>query len=441
MDENISLVGLGKLGLCLAACYADSGFQVLGVDIEERVVDMVNQGKAPLVEPGLDDLIAKVGGKSLKCTTHHSEAIQKSDLTIILVATPSNPDGSFSNRHVESALETLATALGKSSKPYHLFVISSTVMPGSIDSSFIPIIEKYSSRKLNQGFGVAFDPDFVALGNVIKGFKKPDLVVIGESSPECGKRVEALHQKMCENQPAISHMSIISGELAKVCLNAYVTTKISFVNSVANLCEKIPGADVDSITKAIGADKRISPYYFQGGLSFGGTCFPRDTRAYITIGSRYNVQVELIQAVDRINHYQDQHLAEIVMREVVKGSYRSVGIMGLAFTSNTPVITESPAIKLIRELVKGDLRVVAYDPMAIDSTKATLGSAIEYVHSPQSLLEQAHLCVVTLRNKEFKEAIENHHPDRPMTVVDCWRILDAEKLDRQIRYVALGRSE
>jgi UDPglucose 6-dehydrogenase len=331
--------------------------------------------------------------------------------------------------------------LGKSSKPYHLFVISSTVMPGSTNASFIPIIEKYSGRKLNQGFGVAYDPDFVALGNVIKGFKKPDLVVIGESAPECGARVEALHHKMCENQPAISRMSIISAELAKVCLNAYITTKISFANSVANLCEKIPGADVDAITKAIGADRRISPYYFQGGLSFGGTCFPRDTRAYITIGSRSNVQVELIQAVERINIYQDQHLAEIVMREVVKGSHRSVGIMGLAFTANTPVITESPAVKLIRELIKSDLRVVAYDPLAIDSAKAILGSAMEYVHSATSLLEQAQLCVVTLRNAEFKEALENYHPDAPMTVVDCWRTLDREKLDKRIRLVALGRSE
>ena len=441
MDEKLSLVGLGKLGLCLAACYADSGFQVLGIDIEERVIEMINLGMAPLVEPGLEELIAKVGGKTLVCTTQHAEAIEKSDITIILVATPSNPDGSFSNRHVEAALESLATALGKSKKPYHLFVISSTVMPGSIKASFIPIIEKYSGRKLNQGFGVAFDPDFVALGNVIKGFKKPDLVVIGESAPEAGARVEALHRKMCENQPAISRMSIISAELAKVCLNAYITTKISFANSVANLCEKVPGADVDAITKAIGADRRISPYYFQGGLSFGGTCFPRDTRAYITIGGRYNVQVELIQAVERINIYQDQHLAEVVMREVVKGSHRSVGIMGMAFTSNTPVITESPAVKLVRELVKSDLRVVAYDPLAIDNTKAILGSAVEYVHSPKSLLEQANLCVMTLRNAEFKEALENYHPQAPMTIVDCWRTLDPHKLDKKMRLVALGRAE
>ncbi len=441
MAEKISLVGLGKLGLCLAGCYADSGMAVLGVDIEERVVDAVNQGRAPFVETGLDELMARVGGKTLNATTRHADAIEQSDTTIILVATPSNPDGSFSNRHIEAALEALASALRQGDKPAHLFIISSTVMPGSIAGSFIPLIEKVSGRRLNEGFGVCFDPDFVALGNVIKGFKRPDLVVIGESAPQWGAKVEALHRQMCENEPAVARMSLISAEIAKVCLNAYITTKISFANSVANLCEKIPGADVDAITKAIGADKRISPYYFQGGLSFGGTCFPRDTRAYVTLGSRYGVQVELIQAVERINQQQDQHLAEIVLREVIKGGHRSVGIMGLAFTSNTPVITESPAIKLIRELLKSDLRVVAYDPLAIDSARAVLGSAVEYVHSPQSLLEQARLCVVTLRNAEFKQAIENHHPTAALTVVDCWRVLEAAKLDKQIRCVALGKAE
>lgn len=439
MSERISLVGLGKLGLCLAACYADAGYEVLGVDIEEQVVDSINRGVAPLQEPGLDELIAKYGGKQLRATTNHKEAIETTDITIILVATPSNPDGSFSNRHVEAALEALATTYGKSKKTRHLFIISSTIMPGSIEESFIPIIEKYSGKKFNLDFGVCFDPDFVALGNVVKGFKRPDLVIIGESAPEYGKQVEALHHKMCENEPVVSHMSLTSAEIAKVCLNAYITTKISFANSVANLCEKIPGADVDAITKAIGADRRISPYYFQGGLSFGGTCFPRDTKAYITMGNKCNIQIELLQAVERVNKYQDQHLAEMVLREALKGGHRSVGILGLAFTPNTPVVTESPAIKLIRELLKNDLRVVAYDPLAISSAKAILGSAIEYVHSAESCLKQARLCVVTLRLAEFTQALENYAPPDPLTIIDCWRIVDPSKLNRQINYIALGR--
>lgn len=439
MDTRISLIGLGKLGLCLAACYAERGFDVLGVDLEQRVVDSVNKGKAPWFEPGLDDLLAKHGGKKLRATLNHQEAVANTDVTLVLVPTPSNPDGSFSNRFVESALRSLAESLAKSKKEHHLFVISSTVMPGSIAGSFIPILEKHSGRKLNQGFSVCYDPDFVALGNVIKGFLRPDLGIIGESSPEAGARMEAIHRKLCENHPALTRMSLISAEVAKVCLNVYITYKISIANSIANLCEAIPGADVDAITSAIGADRRISPHYFQGGLSFGGTCFPRDTYAYKAIAAKYNVQADLIQATTRVNEYQDQHLAELVLHEVSRVDNKTVGILGLAFTPNTPVIVESPAIKLIRELLKRDLRVVAYDLLAVETTRAVLGSAVEYVNSASSCLEQSGVVVITLRSPDLKKAVEQFVPPGPLTLIDCWRMIAPGKLPASVRCVAIGR--
>ncbi|MBU4312187.1 MAG: nucleotide sugar dehydrogenase [Candidatus Omnitrophica bacterium] len=438
--KRLSLVGLGKLGLCLAACLAEKGFEVIGVDIEEKVVQSVNNGIAPWFEPGLDDLLKKHGGKSLCATLYHKEAIKQTDTTFVLVATPSNPDGSFSNRFVESALRSLAEALRDNSKPHHLFVISSTVMPGSTEAIFIPIIEKYSGRKLNQGFSVCFDPDFVALGNVVKGFLRPDLVIIGETNAQAGAQIEAIHHQMCESQPVTSRMSVISAEVAKVCLNAYITTKISFANSVANLCERILGADVDAITKAIGADKRISPYYFQGGLAFGGTCFPRDTLAYMMVADKYGVQADVIRAVVKVNQFQNQHLAEIVLHELEKVENKTVGIVGLAFTPNTPVVVESPAIKLIAELIKHDVRVVTYDSLAIDTTRSIFGSAVEYVESVQSCLEQVGLVVLTLRSADIKKAIESFAPAQSLTVVDCWRMLDPRVLGNQIKYVAMGRA-
>jgi UDPglucose 6-dehydrogenase len=438
MDKKLSLVGLGKLGLCLAACYADVGIDVLGIDIEERVVDNVNKGISPIQEPKLDELIWRLGGKNLRATTKHAEAIEHSDITIILVATPSNPDGSFSNRHIESSLQSLSVALKNSNKPYHLFVISSTVMPGSTNEFFIPIIEKFSGRKLNEGFGVVYDPDFVALGNVVNGFKKPDIVVLGESAPECGEKIEELHRFMCENNPKISRMSIISAEIAKVCLNAYITTKITFANSVANLCEKIDGSDVDAITESIGWDRRISPYYFRGGLSFGGTCFPRDTKAYIALGKKYKVQTQLINSVEEVNSYQDYYLTDKVFEQLNSMEFDKVGIMGLSFVPNTPVITESPAIKLIEDLIEEDIHVIAYDKLAIDNTKAILGSSIEYVHSPESLLEQVDLLVITLKDTDFKNKIELWVPTKDVTVIDCWRILDKNKLDKKINLIQLG---
>ncbi len=440
MDERVSVVGLGKLGLCLASCLAEKGFNTLGVDIESRVVDAVNSGSAPFFKPGLGDLIAKHGGKRLRATTSHKEAIENTDITFILVATPSNPDGSFSNRFVESALRSLGEALSRSTKDEHLFAISSTVMPTSTDSAFIPIIEKSSGRKINRGFSVCYDPDFVALGNVIKGFLRPDLVVIGESNKTAGARIQAIHEKMCDSDPVISRMSIISAEIAKVSLNAYITTKISFANSVANICERIPGADVDAITRAVGADRRISPYYFRGGLSFGGTCFPRDTRAYVALAEKYNIEPDIIRAVDRVNTYQDEHLAEVVLREMQGIDDKTIGILGLAFTSNTPVVAESASLKLIKRLLLHDLRVVAYDPLAIDNARAVLGSSVEYVDSAATCLKQAGLCVVASQDGKIKTAVENYQGDGPAAIVDCWRILDPDKLQWHVKYVPIGRS-
>jgi UDPglucose 6-dehydrogenase len=275
---------------------------------------------------------------------------------------------------------------------------------------------------------------------VINGFLRPDLAVIGQSRPEAGERIEAIQHQLCENQPAISRTSIINAEIAKVCLNAYITLKISCANSIANLCEGIPGADVDAITKAIGADRRISPHYFQGGLSFGGTCFPRDVHAYITLAEKHGIQAELVKAADRVNKLQNQRLAELVLNEVARSAGgKTVGILGLAFTANTSVITESPSMKLIGELLKHDLPVVACDPLASDNARVVLGSAVKYVDSVDHCLAQSDVVVVTTRDAKVKEAVERHVPARPLTVVDCWRCLDPSRLPQSIRYVAIGR--
>ncbi len=436
MSEKVSVVGLGKLGLGLALCFADSGIETLGVDVNENTVDAINNGKTPIIEPQYQELIEKHQG-NFRATLSHAEAIEKTDITFILVATPSIGDGRFSNRFVKSALKSLAEAFGKSSKKNHLFVISSTVVPGSTDKTFIPLIEQFSGKKYKKDFDVCFDPDFVALGSVIKDFKNPDLVIIGESSPEAGARIEALHKIMCENEPVMARMSVISGEVAKVSLNAYITMKISFANTVANLCERIEGTNVDVITSAIGQDKRISPYYFRGGLAFGGTCFPRDTKAFMTISRQYGLDPILLSAVEDVNVEQNKHLAEMV--EAHLGSENKVSILGLAFKDKTPVIEESPAIRLIQELVINDVFVTAFDPLAMEDTRVLFGDEINYANSVEECLGSSPVCVVTLMSKDYKNAIENYHPEKPLTIVDCWRQLDKNNLHNNIRLVAVGQ--
>ncbi len=437
--EALSIVGLGKLGLPLAGVLADAGYQTLGVDLSESVVASINAGQAPFLEPGLGDLLARVGGQSLTATCDHRRAIVETDVTFILVATPSREDGSFSNEQVVAVLEALASELGTSDKPDHLFIISSTVVPGSTTGQFIPLIEKASGRKLNEGFHLAFDPDFVALGSVIRDFRNPDLVIIGESAPAAGDAVEQIHARICTNSPGIYRMSLINAEIAKVSLNVFVTLKVSFANTIANLCERIPGADCDAITQAIGADKRISPHYFSGGLAFGGTCFPRDTRAFKSISQGQDLAPMLVQAVEDVNRFQEEHLVAVVRDELQAMASPVVGILGLSFKSGTGVIVGSPAINLARKLLEYDVTVMGFDALASDPARAELGERFHVAPSIEDLLAHCGVCVVTYRCDAFRTALESYHPDRPFAVVDCWRQLSPDRMDPAIRWRPLGR--
>jgi UDPglucose 6-dehydrogenase len=436
MDQKVSVIGLGKLGLGLGLCFASTGIETLGVDVDDHLVNAINEGKAPIIEPDYEELIESVGTK-FRATTNHGQAIDETDISFILVATPSIGDGRFSNRYIKSALRSLSEAFGKSKKPYHLFVISSTVVPGSAEKTFIPLIEQYSGRKFMHDFDVCFDPDFVALGTVVRDFRNPDLVIIGESRTEAGDKVEALHMKMCRNNPKISRMSLISAEVAKVSLNAYITMKISFANTVANLCERIPGADVDAITNAIGADRRISPFYFRGGLAFGGTCFPRDTKAFMTITRQYELDPVLIEAVERVNAEQNRHLAEKVRSFLTPEN--KISVLGVAFKNNTPVIEQSPAISLIQELVIDDVDVTIYDPLAMDAARTVFDDEITYAPSIEDCLKSSPVCVLTLTSAHYKEKIEAFKPEKPLLMIDCWRQLDGSKLHSNVSLVALGR--
>ncbi len=436
MNDSVSVVGLGKLGMGLALCFASSGIKTLGIDVNENVINAVNKGETPIIEPKYQQLIGELGA-NFRASTKHSEAIEQTDITFILVATPSIGDGRFSNRYVKSALKSLSEAFKQSKKPYHLFVISSTVIPGSTEKTFIPLIEQYSGRKFMRDFDVCFDPDFVALGTVVRDFRSPDLVIIGESRAEAGDRVEALHRKMCENTPQIARMSLISAEVAKVSLNAYITMKISFANTVANLCERLPGADVDAITNAIGVDKRISPYYLRGGLAFGGTCFPRDTKAFMTISRTHGLDPILMDSVERVNIEQNKLLAQLVKSVVT--DEKKISVLGVAFKDKTPVIEQSPAIHLIQELVIDDIDVTIYDPLAMDFARRAFDDEITYAHSIENCLASAPVCVITLLSNEYTAFLETFEPQYPLTVVDCWRQLDAEKLHRNIHLIGVGR--
>jgi UDPglucose 6-dehydrogenase len=215
--------------------------------------------------------------------------------------------------------------------------------------------------------------------------------------------------------------------------------KISFANTVANLCERIEGTDVDAITNAIGADKRISPYYLRGGLAFGGTCFPRDTKAFMTISRQFNLDPILLAAVEEVNIQQNKHLAVIVKNYLAEEN--KVSILGIAFKDKTPVTEASPAINLIQELVIDDVDVTVFDPLAMENARTIFDDEISYANSIEECLASSPVCVLTLLSKAYKAAIESYSSDKPLTIVDCWRQIDANKISEKIKIVAIGRAD
>jgi len=433
---NVSVIGLGKLGACAAACFAYRGFRTLGVDINPAFVDAINAGRAPVYEPRLQELIS-ASHERLSATMNYADAVRESDVTFLIVPTPSREDGHFSDHLLRDALTQLARAFGKQRKPYHLFVITSTVSPGTTEENLIPLIEAMSGKKLSIDFGVCYTPEFVALGSVINDSLNPDMVLIGESDRRAGDGVEHIYAQVCENKPYIARMSIISAEVMKLSLNSYVTMKISFANTLASLCERIPGADVDAITNALGADKRISPYYLKGGLSFGGPCFPRDNRAFAAFAGKYGAQSLLARATETVNDLQIDRLVSRVL--VYAKAKESVSILGLSYKPNTPVVEESPAICLIRELLKKDINIIVYDPLGMANCRAIYRDKLVYAASVKACISQAPLCVITTPWEGFKEINEGFVEYNPTTIIDCWRILDCRNFKERIRYIPLGR--
>lgn len=436
--RGISVIGLGKLGLCSAACFADGGYRVWGVEIDSKRVKMINRGENPVRETGLSELLRKVKPR-LTATADYSEAVLNTDATFIIVSTPSRRDGSFSNDQVESALKALARPLQEKNS-YHLVVITSTVMPGTTDGWARPLLEKLTGKKCGVGFGLAYNPEFIALGSVIRDFQNPDFLLIGECSRRDGEMLEEIYRKVCRNDPAFARLSPVNAEIAKICLNCYVTLKISFANALGGICESVPGADANRILSAIGLDSRIGRKYFRSGLGFGGPCFPRDNRAFSSFARRAGTRARLSELVDSINEEQAERIVDLAVARAKKGA--KAAMLGLSYKPDTPIIEESQAVDIARRLRKAGFRVAVYDPQALESARAEEGKAFEYSESLEDCLRGASLCLIATPWKEFRE-IEPAALKAAMktpVVIDCWRVLEGKDLSG-IEYIPLGRGD
>jgi UDPglucose 6-dehydrogenase len=366
--QKISVFGLGKLGACIAATLAKQGFDVLGVDIDPEKVRRLNEGLPPVEEPLLAQTIEE-GKARLRATTNPADAVQ-TDASFFIPPSPSLPDGSFSNEFLLRAMQQAARAVCAAGKKGHLFVCNSTTTPGAMDSVLIPMLEKETGWKCGVDFGVCYNPEFIALGNVVTGLLEPDLVLIGESDPESGAALEALYKKYNRNKPRLARMSIVSAELTKISVNSYITMKISFTNQLRMIAERMPKADIHAILEAIGSDSRIGGKYLRAGVSYGGPCFPRDNRLLAFAAKQVGVKAPLAEASDEVNERAKIDLLEKVKSLAEKGA--TVAVLGLSYKPDTYITEESAGLYLAQKLHREGYQVLAHDYAANPANSPSL---------------------------------------------------------------------
>lgn len=429
---TISVIGLGKLGSPFLAVAASRNFNVIGVDINPKVIEKLNSGTSHICEPELLGLI-KENGNRIKATLDTEEAVSNSEITFIVTATPSLKGGDFSLEFVSNVAKNIGLAL-KSKDTYHLIVLVSTVMPGSTEKMG-KIIEEYSGKKCGEDFGLCYNPEFIALGSVVKDLLNPDFILIGESDKKSGDSLCNFYKQFHQKDLKFARMNFANAELTKISVNTYVTTKISYANMLTEICEKMPGGNVDVVTEALGMDSRIGNKYLKGGLGFGGPCFPRDNVAFISLAKKLHAGSILAESTHDTNKRQILRLTEKVIQNLAEKN--KVGILGVAYKPNTDVIEESQGFLLAEELIKRKVAVNIYDPLALKNVKKILGEKVYFTQDPEECIKKSDLIILGLPDEQFKNLESSFGTERKV-LIDPWRIVETKSLPDNVKYVPFG---
>jgi len=417
---NISVIGLGKLGLCTAVCFASRGNKVFAFDKNEASMQALRRKECPIDETGLDDLLNTCWDKLVFCSGI-KEAVLQSEITLIVVPTPSGPDGAFDNAAVEAVLQEIGRAL-KKKKTFHIVDVVSTVMPGTSETVFKPLLEKASGSQCIRDFGLVYNPEFIALGTVIRNFMHPDMVLIGASDENSARTVQSLYQTLFDRQPHYALMSLTNAEITKLSLNCFVTMKISFANEIAALCERIPGADAAVVTSALGADTRIGARCLKPGLGFGGPCFPRDNIALQTCGKQHGYTLRIGPQVVAVNNEVVGRIAEKI--EAAVAAPGPVAVLGLSYKPVTHIIEESHSVKIVQKLLQSGYGIRVHDPMSLPECRKNLREEVTYCDDPYACCENAAAVLILTPWPQFLKLdwkrIEAGLADGAH-IVDAWR--------------------
>lgn len=437
---NIAIVGTGYVGLVSGTCFAETGVNVTCVDVDAQKIERLKNGEIPIYEPGLDQLVLKnVKAGRLKFTTDLASILNEQEIVFSAVGTPPDEDGSADLKYVLQVAKTI----GENLKRYLVVVTKSTVPVGTAKKVRQTIEAELKKRGVDIPFDVASNPEFLKEGNAIKDFMSPDRVVVGVESEKAKKALTKLYKPFLINNFRVIFMDIPSAEMTKYAANSMLATRISFMNDIANLCERV-GADVNMVRAGIGSDTRIGRKFLYAGCGYGGSCFPKDVKALIKTADQNGYSMEVLKAVERVNEKQKSVLFDKLQKayqgEDLKG--KTIAMWGLSFKPETDDMRESTALVMIDKLLAAGCRIRVYDPIAMDECRRRIGDKVTYCRDMYDAVLDADALLLLTEWKEFRLptwGVIKKAMHRPL-VIDGRNIFDVEELDENgFEYHCIGK--
>ncbi len=436
---NIAVVGTGYVGLVTGTCFAETGINVVCIDIDKKKVEMLRNGEVPIYEPGLDTLLARNIDKGrISFTTSLEKGIKEADAIFIAVGTPPDEDGSADLKYVLG----VAREIGQHMEDYKVIITKSTVPVGTSYKVKTAVEGELAKRGIRISFDVASNPEFLKEGSAVDDFLKPDRIVVGIESKRAEKVMRRLYKPFLMNGHPLLFMDIFSSEMTKYAANSMLATKISFMNDIANLCELV-GANVDLVRKGIGSDSRIGNKFIYPGTGYGGSCFPKDVQALVRTADEHGHSLEVLKAVEAVNYRQKTTLVEKIKQHFgdnLKG--KQFGMWGLAFKPKTDDMREAPSLVIIEQLKALGANIRAYDPVAMHEAERILGNGIEYAKDQYDVCVDADALILVTEWSEFRmpnfRILEKLMNEK--TVFDGRNVYDPEEMAEQgFNYYSIGR--
>jgi UDPglucose 6-dehydrogenase len=434
------VVGAGYVGLVSACFYAQAGHETTIVEADPRRRVQIVRGEAPFYERGLSPILREVTSTGKLSVSEDLEAaVGRTEATFLTVGTPSRRDGSIDLAQVRKASADIGKALRRCGS-YHCVIVRSTVVPGTTVNVVKPILEKHSGKQVGQHFGLAMQPEFLREGNALQDAERPDRIVIGAADARTRDFLVEFNERLYEDHvPPVLTMNPTTAEMVKYTNNSFLACKISFINEIANICERIPGVDVVQVADAIGLDKRIGRSFLDAGLGFGGSCFPKDVRALVQESRRLGYSAEMLKTSLKVNDRQPLVAVEMAKSALRTMKGRRIAVLGCSFKPGTDDMREARSIIVISRLLRLGAHVVLYDPKAIEVARKVFGSRVEYADSVEECLAGADCTITVTEWDEFKQLTPlDFECMKRRLVVDGRRVYRPSEFVGKIEFKAVG---